>query len=212
MQFNCNIIKTLCHYFSVIILLSCILLKYAGPVVEDSNVTNRTRRSTPGELIHLTTPHIFAVYIVDDTHQNSPPVLLTKTLVTERNTVLSTQLLYSDPENDTVEFTLAVEPHSGTANMSSDGWLVYEPYPLFFGQDVMAIILNETDLPGRIQENWVEEVVRIEVRETPVAPALFLQLNEDLAKGGTPWRAFTGKYILYDLSNLGMNVLDRNDY
>ena len=171
-------------------------------MVEDSDFTNRTRRSTPSELIHLTSPHIFAVYIVDGAHLNSPPVLLTKTLVTERDTVLSTQLLYSDPENDTVEFTLAVEPRRGTANMSSEGWLVYEPYPLFFGQDVMTVILNETDLPGGIQENWVEEVVRIEVRETPVAPALFLQLDEDLAEGGTPWRAFTGKCIIYDFSNL----------
>ena len=183
-------------YFSMLVLHFSVhwfcIFQYAGPVEESDNST-RSRRSAPDDLIHLLTPHMFTLFVIDSDHQNSGPVLLSKTLVTDRATTLSTQLLYFDPENDTVEFNLVVEPRRGMANLSSDGWLVYEPNPLYFGPDVLTVLLNETGLPYYIEGHAVEEVIKIEVQETPVAPALFLKLDEEIVQEDSPWRAFVGQ-------------------
>ena len=135
---------------------------------------------------------MFALYIVTSTPLNHPPLLLSKLLSTDRNTDISTQLEYYDRENDKVEFSLLQEPEHGLANMSLDGWLVYDPDEFFIGWDEFTVILEEIDLPVGIEGKKVQQVIRVQVRETPVAPALFLELEEGLSKDGSDWRLFTG--------------------
>lgn len=142
---------------------------------------------------------MFSLFIVKDSHQNSPPILINRIINTDASTVLVQQLIYYDDDGDLVEFEMGIDtenktygPLHGIANITEDGILTYEPDAYYYGWDELTIIMIETTVPDGVAPYVVEETVRINVHEVPFAPWIFLELTMGLNKTKNRWRLFTG--------------------
>lgn len=87
----------------------------------------------------------FIVIQISNFSINTPPVLLLPTtpLTVSQETVVTTQLQYTDREGDTVNYYLASLPTWGNASITLDGYLTYTPCRYCYGTDTLDVYIRE---------------------------------------------------------------------
>ena len=103
---------------------------------------------TSEPLNYLDRPTQFIVIRVGNTSTNTPPSLNlpTEPLIVREDVERTIQLEYQDAEEDIVSFYLASTPKLGSASLTTDGMLTYDPCENCVGMDMIDIYIVENPL------------------------------------------------------------------
>ncbi len=142
----------------------------------------------------LDRPTQFIVISIGNQSTNTAPELQLPTeplLVTEDGQDFNFQLLFSDSEEDGVEFYLASIPRIGNASLSLSGLLTYTPCPNCIGIDTFEIYIVEVLADGvNTVPLTATGLLQVEVRNTNDFPQIFFYnsnstSNYDIVQDGT---------------------------
>ncbi len=107
---------------------------------------------------------------------NRAPTLTTTALSTNEDTSASAQLAATDPEGNTLTFSLTTQPQHGTATLSATGALSYAPAANYSGADSLGVTVNDGaggQVAGTIN------ITVTPVNDAPSVATLTLAVDED---------------------------------
>ncbi|TYS67786.1 tandem-95 repeat protein [Sutcliffiella horikoshii] len=108
---------------------------------------------------------------------NDPPVGPNEIfIITDEDTEISSQVVATDPDGDTLTYSLEDPPVNGTVVVNSDGTFTYTPDPNFIGNDSFTVRIS--DPQGLfIITNVLVNIVP--VNDSPTVPNYAYTINED---------------------------------
>ncbi|KAK7493720.1 hypothetical protein BaRGS_00015049 [Batillaria attramentaria] len=107
------------------------------------NTSSRSRRSAGAPTGSLG-PRMVTVAVVSTAVVNTPPVLHnTSFTMLEDDGQVEFSIIYTDKEGDSVFFTVGQQPLHGTAFITRNGKLSYQPRPNFSGADIIHVTGRE---------------------------------------------------------------------
>lgn len=118
------------------------------------------------KLVTLSSVFVLAACDDDDYMEpdiNEAPVASKLSITTETDTPVMDQVQASDPDDDTLTYSIASEPQSGTVELNSDGSFTYTPAKEFTGADVFTFIASDGDLSSAAAEVDITINVKQEV-------------------------------------------------
>ncbi len=151
-----------------------------GPTVA-LNSTNSTAVKFPSPFVNADTTLTFKLTVTDVAgksasafvnvvvkHPNHPPVVIDQNLTTNEDTAIPISLTGSDPDNDTLAFSIVNGPNSGILSGTSPNF-VYTPNPNFFGNDTFTYKAND----GKVDSSNTGKVsIKVKfVNKPPIADA-----------------------------------------
>lgn len=74
---------------------------------------------------------------------NQPPVAQNLNLITPENLFITGQVIATDPDGDSLTFTLNASPVNGTVVVNADGTFQYNPNPGFIGTDTFTVLVTD---------------------------------------------------------------------
>lgn len=119
--------------------------------------------------------------------KNKPPVAQDGSLETYKNISNTGTLCASDPDGDTMQFTLVREPKRGTVELHTDGTFTYTPLENKVGKD--SFVYTATDAAGNVSN---EACVKIKIVK-PTDKAVYSDLP-DAAQYTAVWLREQGVY------------------
>jgi VCBS repeat-containing protein len=123
-----------------------------------------------------------ATISVTVTNANDLPVANDQTLSTNEDTVLTGGVGATDPDGDTLTYTVTGTPAHGSASVDSTGGFSYTPALNYAGPD--TFIITVSDGQGGTDTATVNVAVAA-VNDAPVAPDQTLSTTEDIPKTGS---------------------------
>ncbi|XP_021370398.1 uncharacterized protein LOC110461300 [Mizuhopecten yessoensis] len=174
--------------------------------------TSRRKRRSTGNTV--STPSQFAVFVMNQTYSNTPPVLNTSLVSMDEDTYLDTvQLLWSDADSDSVTFELSSIHENDSINITSDGKLSFTPLPHYVGAFPVNVILKEnTSHAEKLETNGVLSIYVVNVNDPPIL--LFQQQDGSVSDSRQIHNTtlfLESNLTQYDIGTLVVYDFDEND-
>ncbi|XP_067685182.1 uncharacterized protein [Haliotis asinina] len=133
------------------------------------------------DYITIRQPQLLSVFEIDKDVQNTPPVVITKTITTDEDALLTEYIDVMDREDDEISFTLTAQGQHGKAFLTADGYLTYTPEPDYCGDDSVTVEAKEQNIPLGAKPYSVVQDINIQVLCTEDPPELrFISPNDDV--------------------------------
>src|SRR5690554_925935 len=119
---------------------------------------------------------VISTISVDVTPVNDVPEAEDLSLTTPEDTAISSQIIGSDVDGDTLTYTLNSDPENGSVELDPDGGFTYTPDPDYNGPDEFTVLVDDG--------NGGTTVTTVIITVTPTSPLLlavddYISLNED---------------------------------
>jgi len=99
---------------------------------------------------------------------NLPPVTENYDVTTEKDTSVTGSVYGTDPDGDTVTYTIGSNPKQGMVIVNSDGTWKYTPDPGYVGPDIFTVTVS--DGKGGVTTSTVTVTVKDKPNSPPVSP------------------------------------------
>jgi len=123
-----------------------------------------------------------AIIYVDVLPMNDSPIAMAQEFTLDEDSLLSSALLASDIDEDTLTFALSENVLNGVLSLNADGSFTYTPEANFSGEDTFLFTVSDGALTtGPL----LAQLTIYPLNDAPVAQAQSLDTNEDSALGLT---------------------------
>lgn len=152
------------HSFCFItIFTSCALisLKICGHYSPEEKLR---KRDVP---ISFENPREYVLVKINRTFPNTPPVIVTSTLMLTEDESAIFHIETKDNEDDVLEFAIIKQSENVVCNITQGGKLKCKPKENFYGSDFIRLQVTETDLPPFESPYSVNKTVNLQVVGVP---------------------------------------------
>lgn len=185
------------------------LLQICDEVFQHENEKHRYRRSAESPLYQ---PRMFTLRKGSKFIPNLSPTIITNIVICEEDRPISQQINVRDPDLDPLLVSLSSPPRHGTADITSDGILIYTPRTDFSGEDEVKVKVDEVNITFSLTPHQIEKSIKIVVLPRNDEPELTFYkrlhslqstknniTSEVLLEGNETRRVFYGILVLDDV-------------